>query len=197
MQNWSSIFQSFSFQSSNFQFCHFSPLTFNCYQFSILLNSSYVLPLIEPKRCRFDFFFNKFQNLKKIKKKKLILKKKKKRRRKRKHYLKSKPTQRTTTRTRTQLPLIKSINEGGGQRGLSKEEECAKSWDGEEDSEDVGPSFFAYASRRVWSLPFLLHCHGVLLRQRLAFFAPQTTPQTLLPRCVGFDFWYKCFLFLF
>ena len=35
--------------------------------------------------------------------------------------------QRTTTRTHTQLPLIKSINEGNGKRGLSKEEECAKS----------------------------------------------------------------------
>ena len=35
--------------------------------------------------------------------------------------------QRTTTHTRTQLPLIKSINEGGGQRGLSEEEEGAES----------------------------------------------------------------------
>ena len=78
MQNWPSNFQYFSFQSSNFQFCHFSPLTYNCCQFGTLLNSSYVLPLIESKRRHFGYiffiFYNKFQNLKK---KKLILKKKK------------------------------------------------------------------------------------------------------------------------
>ena len=77
IQNWPSNFQSFSFQSSNFQFCHFSPLTFSCCQFSTLLNFSYILLLIEPKRRHFGslfFFYNKFQNLKK---KKLILKKKK------------------------------------------------------------------------------------------------------------------------
>ena len=50
MQNWSTNFQFFSFQSSNFHFCHFNPLTFNCCQFSPLLNSNYVLLLIEPKQ---------------------------------------------------------------------------------------------------------------------------------------------------
>ena len=49
-----------------FSLFHFSPLTFNFYQFGILLNPSYVLPLIEPKQRRFGFFFfnNKFRNLK-------------------------------------------------------------------------------------------------------------------------------------
>ena len=77
MQNWPSNFQSFSFQFSNFQFYYFSPLTFNCCQFGTPLNSSYVLPLIESKLCRFGSFFNKFRNLKK--KKTDIRKKKKKR----------------------------------------------------------------------------------------------------------------------
>ena len=58
MQNWPFNFQFFfSFQSSNFQFYHFSPLTFNCCQFDTPLNSSYVLLLIEPKRRRFGSFF--------------------------------------------------------------------------------------------------------------------------------------------
>ena len=50
MQNW--LF--------NFQFCHFSPLIFNCCQFGTPLNTSYVLPLIELKwRCFGSFFFLK------------------------------------------------------------------------------------------------------------------------------------------
>ena len=71
MKNWPSNFQSFSFQSSNFQFCHFSPLTFNYCQFSILLDLSYLLPLSEPKRRHFDFFFFVIKKIKKtvIKKK--------------------------------------------------------------------------------------------------------------------------------
>ena len=68
MQNW----------PFNFQFCHFSPLTFNFslltfnfYQFSTPLYPNYILLLIEPKwRCFVLFylfiFYNKFRNLKNI-----------------------------------------------------------------------------------------------------------------------------------
>ena len=49
LQNW----------SLTFRFFHFSPLTFNYCQFGTLLNSSYVLLLIEPKWRHFSslFFF--------------------------------------------------------------------------------------------------------------------------------------------
>ena len=53
MQKWPSKFHSFSFQSSNFQYCQFSPLTFNFCQCRIPLNPSYGLPLISLKRLRF------------------------------------------------------------------------------------------------------------------------------------------------
>ena len=45
MQNWPFNFYYFSFQSSNFQFCQFRPLTFNFYQSRISLNPNYGLPL--------------------------------------------------------------------------------------------------------------------------------------------------------
>ena len=57
-----------------FRLFHFSPLTFNYYQFSIPLNFSYVLPLIEPKNVIFTFFLINFKIYRKFKKKKLILK---------------------------------------------------------------------------------------------------------------------------
>ena len=57
MQNWHSSFQYFSFQSSNFQFYHFNPQTFNCCQFGTPLDLSYLLLLSESKRCRFFFFW--------------------------------------------------------------------------------------------------------------------------------------------
>ena len=56
-----------------FRLFHFSPLTFNYYQFSIPLNFSYVLPLIEPKNVIFAFFLINFKIYRKFKKK-LILK---------------------------------------------------------------------------------------------------------------------------
>ena len=75
MQNWLPKFQFFSFQSSNFYFCHFSLLTFNFCQCGTPLELSQELLLIEPKRRHFGFFFffNKFQNFKKksIKNKKI------------------------------------------------------------------------------------------------------------------------------
>ena len=46
IQNWPSIFQSFSFQYFNFQFYHLSSLTFNYFQFDTPLNPNYVLLLI-------------------------------------------------------------------------------------------------------------------------------------------------------
>ena len=74
MKNWPSNFQSFSFQSSNFQFYHFNLLTFNYCQFSIPLDLNYLLPLSEPKRRCFDFFFFVIKKIKKnvIKKKNIF-----------------------------------------------------------------------------------------------------------------------------
>ena len=54
MQNW--LFNYFSFQSSNFQFCQFSLLIFNLYQCKIPLNPSYGLLLMSLKRRCFPFF---------------------------------------------------------------------------------------------------------------------------------------------
>ena len=66
IQNWPSNFHSFSFKSSNFQFCQFSLLTFNFCQCKIPLNLNYGLSLMSLKRCRFSFFF--FFEIKKKKK---------------------------------------------------------------------------------------------------------------------------------
>lgn len=45
MQNSPSKFHHFSFQSSKFAFCHFSPLSFELSQFSLLLTHHPYLPL--------------------------------------------------------------------------------------------------------------------------------------------------------
>ena len=66
IQNWPFNFHSFSFKSSNFQFCQFSLLTFNFCQCKIPLNLNYGLSLMSLKRCRFSFFF--FFEIKKKKK---------------------------------------------------------------------------------------------------------------------------------
>ena len=63
--------------------------------------------------------------------------------------------------------------EGGGQKRRRIEEEGAESRNGEKDPEDARPPFPSYALRRVRSLTFLLHCHGVLFRWRLALSTPQ------------------------
>ena len=57
MQNWPSKFYCFSFQSFNFQFCQFNPLTFNFCQCRISLNPNYGLRLMSFKRRRFPFLF--------------------------------------------------------------------------------------------------------------------------------------------
>ena len=58
MQNSPSKFHNFSFQSSKFAFCHFSPLSFNSPQFSILLIFHPYLPLSCPKMMSFCPLFN-------------------------------------------------------------------------------------------------------------------------------------------
>ena len=73
MQNWPSNFHSFSFQSSNFQFCQFSPLIFNFCQCRISLNPSYGLSLMSPKPRLFFFFLGiKRKKEKSVKKKKKV-----------------------------------------------------------------------------------------------------------------------------
>ena len=73
IQNWLFNFQPFSFQSSNFQICYFSPLTFNCLQFGILLDLSYFVV-----KWTTSFWLLKKKKFKIKRKKKLLLKKKKK-----------------------------------------------------------------------------------------------------------------------
>ena len=67
IQNQPPNFQSFSFQLSNFQFFHFSPLTFNFCQCGVSLKLSQLLLLGVLKQRHFGFFFFNF-GIKKIRK---------------------------------------------------------------------------------------------------------------------------------
>ena len=78
MQNWPSNFQLLSFQSSNFQFCHFSLLSINFYQCSPLLELSYFFLLSDQNYTILTFILIIIFIVKRKINKKAIKKKKKK-----------------------------------------------------------------------------------------------------------------------
>ena len=106
MQNWLSNFQLLSFQSSNFQFCHFSLLSINFYQCSPLLELSYFFLLSDQNYTVLTFILIIIFIVKRKINKKAVKKKKKK-----KHVENGKRKSKGNWRSLNELERV-DMNEG-------------------------------------------------------------------------------------